>query len=88
MNCKYCGAALPTKGGVCPNCGKMIPISQQKEMKSILDPRWNQYRNKNTALYKQASNTDNDAKIGKAILLIIGVILAIIIIAIAKGLGA
>ncbi|HIS17393.1 MAG TPA: hypothetical protein IAC02_02140 [Candidatus Coprovivens excrementavium] len=87
MNCKYCGAALPTSGGVCPSCGKMIPISQQKEMKKILDPRWNQYRNKNTALYKQASNTDNDAKIGKAIMLIIGVILFIIIIAIIKGLG-
>lgn len=85
MNCKYCGAALPTSGGVCPNCGKMIPISQQKEMKQILDPRWNQYRNKNTALYKQASNTDNDAKIGKAVLLIIAVIIVVILIAIIKG---
>lgn len=87
MNCKYCGAALPTSGGVCPNCGKMIPVSQQKEMKQILDPRWNQYRNKNTALYKQASNTDNDAKIGKAVLLIIAVIIVVILIAIIKGMG-
>lgn len=85
MNCKYCGAALPTRGGVCPSCGKMIPISQQKEMREMLDPRWNQYRNKDTALYKSASNTDNDAKIGKAIALIIGVVLVIIILAIIKG---
>lgn len=87
MNCKYCGAALPTSGGVCPSCGKMIPISQQKEMKNMLDPRWNQYRNKDTALYKQASNTDSDAKIGKAFLFIIAVIVVIIVIAIIKGLG-
>lgn len=85
MNCKYCGAALPTRGGVCPSCGKMIPISQQKEMREMLDPRWNQYRNKDTALYKSASNTDNDAKIGKVIALIIGVVLVIIILAIIKG---
>lgn len=87
MNCKYCGAALPTSGGVCPSCGKMIPISQQKEMKNMLDPRWNQYRNKDTAFYKKASNTDSDAKIGKAFLLIIGVIVVILIIAIVKGMG-
>ncbi len=87
MNCKYCGAALPTKGGVCPSCGKMIPISQQKEMRELLDPRWNQYRNKDTAFYKSASNNDNDAKIGKSIALIIGIILVIIIIAIIKGMS-
>ncbi|HAB66991.1 MAG TPA: hypothetical protein DCE23_06445 [Firmicutes bacterium] len=83
MNCKYCGAALPTKGGVCPECGKMIPISQQKEMREMLDPRWNQYRNKDTALYKSASNNDRatqDAKLGKIILIIFGVILAIIVL--------
>lgn len=87
MNCKYCGAALPTKGGVCPECGKMIPISQQKEMKKMLDPRWNDYRNKDTAMYKSASNTDSDAKIGKAIALIIGIIVVIILIAIIKGMS-
>lgn len=87
MNCKYCGAALPTKGGVCPSCGKMIPISQQKEMREMLDPRWNQYRNKDTAFYKSASNTDNDAKIGKAAAVIIVVILVIIILAIVKGMN-
>lgn len=87
MNCKYCGAALPTKGGVCPECGKMIPISQQKEMREMLDPRWNQYRNKDTGMYKSASNTDGDAKIGKAIAIIIGIVLVIIIIAIIKGMN-
>jgi len=87
MNCKYCGAALPTQGGVCPNCGKMIPVSQQKEMKQMLDPRWNQYRNKDTAFYKQASNTDGDAKIGKAVIFIVAVVVIIILIAIVKGLG-
>lgn len=81
MNCKYCGAALPTKGGSCPECGKMIPISQQKEMREMLDPRWNQYRNKDTAFYKSASNNDNsDEKTGKRIVLIIGIILAIIVL--------
>lgn len=85
MNCKYCGAALPTRGGSCPECGKMIPISQQKEMREMLDPRWNQYRNKDTAFYKSASNTDGDAKIGKAIALIVGVLIIIILIAIVKG---
>jgi hypothetical protein len=82
MNCKYCGAGLPTKGSVCPNCGKIIPMSQQKDMQQMLDPRWNDYRNKDTAFYKQASNTDGDAKIGKAIALIVIVIIAVIILAI------
>ena len=85
MNCRYCGHALPTSGGVCPGCGKMIPISQQKEMREMLDPRWNQYRNKDTAFYKSASNTDGDKKIGNAVMLIFGVIVIIILIAIIKG---
>lgn len=80
MNCKYCGAALPTKGGVCPECGKMIPISQQKEMREMLDPRWNQYRNQDTAFYKSASNNDSNEKLGKKVILILGIILAIIIL--------
>ena len=32
MNCKYCGHGLPTSGGKCPGCGRMIPINQQKQM--------------------------------------------------------
>ncbi len=85
MNCKFCGAALPTQGGVCPECGRMIPISQQKDMRDMLDPRWNQYRNKDTALYKSASNDEqNDAKIGKAVMLIVGIVILLIIFAIIK----
>ena len=57
-------------------------MSQQKDMQQMLDPRWNDYRNKDTAFYKQASNTDSDAKIGKAIALIVIVIIAVIILAI------
>lgn len=88
MNCKYCGAALPTMGGVCPECGKMIPISQQTEMKRMLDPKWNQYRNKHTAEYKKASNNDmasSDTRTGKMIMLGIGIIIILIIIAIVKS---
>lgn len=88
MNCKYCGAALPTYGGVCPECGKMIPISQQTEMKRMLDPKWNQYRNKNTADYKKASNNDtlnNDTRVGKMIVIGIGIIIVLIIVAIMKS---
>lgn len=88
MNCKYCGHGLPTKGGACPGCGRMIPISQQKEMRQMIDPRWNDYRNKDTAFYKSASNNDNvnsDKKLGNIIVLIIGIIILFILIAIIKG---
>ncbi len=84
MNCKYCGAALPTKGGVCPECGRMIPVTQLKEMKQMLDPKWNMYRNKDTGFYKSnPQNTDN-TKIGKAIVFIILIFVAIILIIILK----
>ena len=46
MNCKYCGTGLPSKGGMCPGCHRMIPLDQQKMMKEMLDPRLNEYRNK------------------------------------------
>lgn len=85
MNCKYCGAALPTKGGVCPECGKMIPISQQKEMRELLDPRWNQFRSQDTAFYKMNSNEKKQTN--KPLLFIIVVILVILLIVLIKGLG-
>jgi predicted nucleic acid-binding Zn ribbon protein len=88
MNCKYCGAALPTRGGVCPECGRMIPISQQQEMRQMLDPKWNMYRNKNTAEYKKASNNDTsyqDKRVGKIIVFAILAIIVFIIIAIVKS---
>ena len=85
MNCKYCGAALPTQGGHCPQCGRMIPMDQQKQMKEMLDPRWNQYHNINTAEYKSASNGDEGtASRKKLIMVIIGVILVLIIFALTR----
>lgn len=81
MNCKYCGAALPSKGGHCPECGKMIPISQMKDMKAMLDPRLNQYHNPDTAFYKSQSSYDGDTKIGKIVVVIIAIIILFIIIA-------
>lgn len=81
MNCKYCGAALPTKGGVCPSCGRMIPMDQQKQMREMLDPKWNQYRNKDTALYKKEKAYNPDERLGKMIVLII-VTMAILLIVI------
>lgn len=87
MHCKYCGAALPTSGGVCPGCGRMIPISQQKEMREMLDPRWNQYRNKDTALYKSSSNNDTYKKTNKPLIFIFIVVLVILLLLLIKGLG-
>ncbi len=85
MNCKYCGAALPTKGGVCPGCGKMIPMDQQRQMHEMLDPRWNEYRNKNTALYKKEKAYNPDERLGKMIVLIIVVVVILIIVALSRG---
>ena len=86
MNCKYCGAVLPTNGGHCPSCGRMIPVDQLKAMKETIDPKWNEYRNKDTAFYKKESNNGNeDAKIGKVIFIIFIIVLVIIILAILKG---
>ena len=81
MNCKYCGAALPTKGGTCPQCGKMIPMDQKKLMREMLDSRWNDYKDPNTAMYKSASNTDGEnAKLGKAIAIMVLIMIIIIIV--------
>ena len=85
MNCKYCGAALPTKGGICPECGRIIPMDQQKQMREMLDPKWNEYRDPNTAMYKKESAYDPNDKMGKAIVLIVVVLVVLIIIAIAKA---
>lgn len=87
MNCKYCGAALPTKGGVCPECGRVIPVSQIVERKNEIDPRWNMYRNKDTAFYKKEQAYDPDNRTGKIIVLIVFILLIILIIAIVKGMS-
>ena len=82
MNCKYCGAALPTSGGTCPNCGKLIPFDQLKERKEMLDPRWNEYKNQYTGMYKsnQAYEDNKDKKVGIIIVLVVILLLIILII--------
>ena len=88
MNCQYCGHGLPSSGGKCPGCGKMIPISQQKQMREMLDPRWNQFRSQDTAFYKSKSNNDSRAKtknIGIYVLILI--VLIILLVIILKGAG-
>lgn len=86
MNCKYCGAALPTTGGVCKECGRMIPIDQLREIKEQLDPNWNKYRNQDTAFYKKETAYD-DNKTGKIAVLLILAVLILIIILIVKGMN-
>ena len=83
MNCKYCGASLPSKGGTCPNCGKLIPMDQIRERREMLDPRLNEYRDMNTAMYKsnQAYDDNKDKKVGIIIVVIIVLLLALLIIA-------
>ena len=85
-NCRYCGAALPTMGGHCPNCGRMIPMDQQQMLKSMIDPTWNMYRNKDTAMYKKENN-GSDEKIGKQVMIILLIVVVIIVIAIIKGMN-
>ena len=82
MNCRYCGAGLPSKGGACPSCGRMIPFDQQKMMRDMLDPQLNAYRNKDTAMYKKESASDN-IDIGKIIMLFAAILVLIIILVIA-----
>ena len=83
MYCKYCGAALPTNGGNCPNCGRMIPIDQMTRHRQMLDPKWNEYKNKDTAFYKTNQTVK---KTNKPLLVIIIILLVILLIVILKGL--
>ena len=88
MNCKYCGHGLPSSGGKCPGCGKMIPMDQQRQMKEMLDPRWNQFRSQDTAFYKSESN--NDSRCGKkntGILVLIVIVLIILLVIVLRGAG-
>lgn len=82
MNCKYCGAGLPSKGGKCMSCGRMIPFDQQRQMKAMLDPRLNEYKNKDTAMYKKESAYES-LKIGKVVLLFLGILAIIILLVLA-----
>ena len=88
MNCQYCGHGLPSSGGKCPGCGKMIPISQQKQMREMLDPRWNQFRSQDTAFYKSESNNDSRAKTKNVgIYVLILIVLIILLVIVLKGAG-
>ena len=78
MNCRYCGHGLPSSGGKCPGCGKMIPMDQQRQMREMLDPRWNDFRSQDTAFYKSESN--NDSRAGKKNVGVIVLILVVLII--------
>lgn len=86
MNCKYCGHGLPSRGIKCPGCGKMIPIDQQRQMKEILDPKWNEFRSQDTAFYKNESNNDSRAsKKNTGIIVLILIILIILLFIVLKG---
>ena len=88
MNCKYCGHGLPTSGGKCPGCGRMIPINQQKEMRQMLDPRWNDFRSQDTAFYKSESNNDSRAGKKNTGIIVLAIIVLLIILAIViRGAG-
>ena len=82
MNCKYCGCALPTSSGHCPSCGRLIPMDQLVKLKQMNDPKWNDYKNKDTAFYK---TNQHEKPTNKALLVIIIIILVILLIVILKG---
>ena len=47
----------------------------------MLDPKWNEYRDQNTAMYKSASNTDGEnARLGKMIAIMLLVMVGIIVL--------
>lgn len=86
MNCKYCGHGLPSSGVKCPGCGKMIPMDQQRQMREMLDPRWNDFRSQDTAFYKSESN--NDSRAGKknvGVIVLILIVLLILLFIVLKG---
>ena len=86
MNCRYCGHGLPSSGGKCQGCGKMIPMDQQRQMREMLDPRWNDFRSQDTAFYKSESN--NDSRAGKknvGVIVLILIVLIILLFIVLKG---
>lgn len=86
MNCRYCGHGLPSSGVKCPGCGKMIPMDQQRQIREMLDPRWNDFRSQDTAFYKSESN--NDSRAGKknvGVIVLILIVLIILLFIVLKG---
>ena len=82
MHCKYCGSSLSNLSNVCPNCGRLITIEQQKIKKDINGFN-NPYVNRLNELNKKEyiNNNIKNNKI-KGIALIIIIILLIFVIAI------
>lgn len=85
MECKKCGASLPSEGFICKRCGAMMSEAQIKEQK-----KYNQDNNKSvelTFLSDRYSNKPidrnfkkiNDNKYLGAILIILIVIILIIV---------
>ena len=84
--CESWSSSFDEINGVCPECGRIIPMDQQKQMREMLDPKWNDYRDPNTAMYKKESAYDpNNDRVGKTVVLIIVVLVIIVIIAIANA---
>ncbi len=81
MHCKYCGYALPSKGIVCPNCGKTMSIEELQMQKQNELNKWDYYSNKNTAKYKTEKHQESSSK---AYLFIILTICIIILLAVLK----
>lgn len=82
MHCKYCGNALPSNGGHCPNCGRMIPVDQMIRLRQMTDPKFNEYKNQNTSFYKQ---NNQSKQTNKPLLVIIIIILLILLLVLLKG---
>ena len=64
----------------------MIPMDQQRQMREMLDPRWNDFRSQDTAFYKSESN--NDSRAGKknvGVIVLILVVLIILLFIVLKG---
>lgn len=89
MNCKRCGAALPSHGFICKSCGAMMDSEQIKRQKEYI----NENKNNNEVflksdLYSNEPINRNYEKIRSnkilGALLIVLVLIILIIIAILK----
>lgn len=89
LNCKICGAALPSHGFICKNCGAMMDSEQIKMQKKFI----NENKKNNEVILKsdlfskepinRNYNKESSNKILGAVLIIL-VLIILIIIAILK----
>ncbi|MGM9834951.1 MAG: hypothetical protein ACI31M_04160 [Bacilli bacterium] len=83
MHCKYCHTAIPSKTGICPNCGRMASSEQMQILKDFnKNSGWDRYSNPNTSMYKKESAHEQNKIIG--IILVPLVILILIVIALIR----